>query len=192
MSIFINASKNKKRQKIIFFITAVLMAAGLIGSTLIGAFASNEAKTASQQMTQPGANNVSQLEKQVKENPQNADLLEKLAKAYYRENQLDKSIKSYKKALELEPASAELRTSYAITLFDANEYKKAVDQMEKEIKQNPGNNTAHFYLGEFYAYGLKDYSSAIDELNTFVKNSKAEDENVKHAKQIIKELDKKE
>jgi len=193
MGFFISASKNKKRQKLIFLITAIFLAAGLVASTLIGVFGGrfqdDYANTASQAPVSP-AEKVAELENQLKANPDNVDLLGRLAQAYYNNGQADKSLETYEKALQIDPGNSELRTSLAVTCFLENKPGQAVAEMREEIKQNPDNIKARYYLGQFLAYGQGNYKEAIQELQTFVDKADPEEmaSEVVKAKQMIEEL----
>lgn len=193
MGFFINASKNKKRQKAIFLVTAVFVAAGLVVSSLIGVFGGrsqeNYVDTVSRAPVNAGQT-VAELEKKLKENPGDVDILSRLAGAYYNNGQVDKSLETYKKALQIDPGNSDLRTSLAVTYFLENKPDKAVTEIREEIKQNPGNKKAHYYLGQFLAYGEGNYSEAVEELQTFIDAAGTGEMNneVTRAKQMIEEL----
>lgn len=194
MGFFINAAKNKKRQKMIFLITAIFVAAGLVGSTIIGIFAGSSQEDyarAGYQAPQTPGQRVADLEDRLKKNPGDVEILGQLAEAYYDNGQVDKSFETYKKALDIDPDNSRLRTSLAIKYFLQDKPEDAVAQMREEIKQNPGNNMAHYYLGQFLAYGLGKYDQAVQELQIFldgVGDSRVMAAEVAKARQMIEEF----
>jgi len=191
VSFFINATKNRKKQKLIFLVTAIFLAAGLVGSTLIGVFGSRQQENATAaQAPQSISEKVAELENQVEENPDDAAILARLAQAYYQNDQVDKSLETYQKALNIDPGNSDFRTSLATTYFLENQFDKAVAEMKNEIKNNPDNDEAHYYLGVFLAYGQGKYSQGIEELKVFVDEADAEANAVElaKAKQMIEEI----
>jgi cytochrome c-type biogenesis protein CcmH/NrfG len=193
MGFFISANKNRKRQKIIFLVTAIFLAAGLVGSTLIGVFGGGTPGNVNAEYQPPesAAEKVTGLEKQMEENPGDVVIMGKLAEEYYRNGQVDKSLETYEKALQADPDNHELRTSLAVTYFLENKSDRAVEEIKKVIDGNPDNQEAHYYLGLFLAYGQGEYEQALQELHTFIDTADPETMSGKitTAKEMIAEIE---
>lgn len=190
MGFFINASKNKKRQKAIFLVTAILVAGGLIGSSLIGVFSGGGGQEASPLPVTAGQT-IADLEEELAENPEDVGLLSRLAEAYYNNHQADQSLEMYKQALQIDPANSSVRTSLATVYFLESEYDQAIAEIKTELEHSPDNKKAHFYLGQFLAYGKKNYTGGIEELETFLEMAAGDElftAELKKAEQIIEEL----
>lgn len=193
MGFLINASRNKKKQKILFAIVAIFLAVGLVGSTMLGVFAGDPSGdyVDSPYVPQTTEEEIAELEVKLEEEPENVDTLGRLAHAYYKNNQFDKSIATYEKALEMEPSNSYLRTSLAAAYFMSDDFDNAVAQMEEEISNNPDNYTAYYYLGQYLAYGQGNYERAIEELQAFVDaagDMELMSFEVDRAKQMIEEF----
>jgi cytochrome c-type biogenesis protein CcmH/NrfG len=193
MGFFISANKNRKRQKIIFLVTAIFLAAGLVGSTLIGVFGGGSPGNVNAEYQPPKSAGeiVAGLEQQLEENPGDVAIMGKLAEEYYRNGQVDKSLETYEKALQTDPDNHELRTSLAVTCFLEDKSDRAVAEIKQVIADNPDNQEAHYYLGLFLAYGQGEYQQAQQELQKFIDMADPETMSGKiaTAKEMIAEIE---
>src|SRR5262245_13478283 len=67
------------------------------------------------------------------------------------ENKIDDAIEAHKKAIALEPSSAELRAELAGLYARQDRAVEAVEMAEEALKQNPDNTEANRILGSIYA-----------------------------------------
>lgn len=83
------------------------------------------------------------------------------------------SISEFKKALELDPDSIQLRIEFAHTLVRSGEVSEAVSMVEKAIEKDPDSVAAHYFLGQLYSnyHGgqTKLSEKAIVELNRVIE-----------------------
>lgn len=190
MGFFLSTKRSRRKQKTVFLITAIFLAAGLVASSMAGIFSGSSHDDQARAVTEP-EQTIAELEKQVQENPQDVILLGKLARAYKDNGQVEKAEETYLKALQVDPGSS-LRTELAFMYFLQGKNQQAVAQMEEELERHPDNLTARYYLGQFLAYGLEEYTRAVEELRAFVDAAgKVEgmEVDVQKARQMIKEFE---
>lgn len=180
--------RRRKQQKIVFGILAAFLAVGLLASSLPGFFLSgntpaNSPQTAEQQPVKTAA----ELEKALKDKPEDKALLAELAGAYLREGQSDKAVETYEKAVALAPENGDMRQTLAMTYFINGNYDKSAAHMQEELKRHPDNKEAHLLYGQVLGYGKKDYPAAIKELEKYIELAGEGNDAVK-ARQMIEEL----
>ncbi len=186
-----NMSRREKRklhQRIVFGALVAVLSVGLIASSLVlpvnNLFSGNPAPD--QEQTAPQQATAAELEKKVKENPKDSALLAELAAAFMQEGNKEKSAQTYEKVLSLKPGDSNVRMNLALTYFLMSNNDKAIEHLQYEIKNNPKNNEAHYYLGQVLAYGKNDFNGGIQELQKFIDLAKTGDDVVK-AKQMLEE-----
>jgi tetratricopeptide (TPR) repeat protein len=67
------------------------------------------------------------------------------------ENKIDEAIEAHKKAIELQPSSAELRAELAGLYARQDRAVDAIDMAEEALKKDPDNQEANRILGSIYA-----------------------------------------
>lgn len=119
---------------------------------------------------------LSELNKAIEENPNNAALYNKRAKYYYSINDLSKGLLDIEKAIILDSTKAEYFLTISNFYFSANKTSKAKASLEKCIKLDENNIDALLKLAELYLYVTK-YDQSIEFINRALKidmyNSKA-------------------
>jgi cytochrome c-type biogenesis protein CcmH/NrfG len=189
--------RKKLRQRIGLGVVVALLALGLIGSSMALPLSNLFTDGQSQAPVQPGQEQQQQtaadLEKKVRENPKDTDLLARLADAYLQEDAGEKAVESYEKLLTMQPDNSSARMNLARIYFLMDNYERAVDNLQYEIDNNPSNKEAHYYLGQYLVLGKSDYSGGIQELKKYIEAAKTGTDVVK-AKQMLEqwqaELDK--
>ncbi|MFZ5595925.1 MAG: tetratricopeptide repeat protein [Bacillota bacterium] len=178
--------KIRKRimHKTVYAILAIVLALGLLGSSMAGIFMGRGGK-------QPAAETVqlssAQLEEKLKENPQDAAVLTDLARAYLEEGQAEKAAGAYEKALSLEPQREDLKTALAGSYVSAGQYDKAVKILQEVLSQNPDNKDALYYYGHALV-AQKQFGKAADQFEKFVGLAGDTDPRTPNAKEIVKTL----
>lgn len=95
------------------------------------------------------------VEKMVKGEPRNAALWARLG-ALYRTVDPQKSLDSYRRAVDIEPANADYATGYAAALVQGRRFEQAAVVLRRVIAAAPENYAAHANL-----------AAALDELKLF-------------------------
>lgn len=189
-SSFVNASKKRKKQKIVFGILTLFLAVGLIGSSLIMALPGFQSKEANVEQKLSVEQKITELESKLKEDPNNTVLLGQLAELFSKNNNYPKALENYNKALEINPKDVELYKDLGLTYFLIGEYDNAIAQMQESLKIKPDDAYAHYYIGQVYAFRSdegRDIAKGIEGLEEFVRLQK-DGPDVENAKQYIEEL----
>lgn len=190
---FVNVARRKKNQKIVFIVLTAFLALGLVGSSLLWLFSpdSSPAQDVGQvQQEIPLDQQIAALEGQLKDKPENPELLGQLAELYWQAGRGRDAVDNYQKALEIVPDDINLRQNLALTYYLLGDYNDAVQQIETVLAKDPQNTTAHYYLGQFYAYRSddgRDVEKGVEALEKFISLGK-EGLDVDKARQMIKEL----
>ncbi len=191
---FVNLSRKKKRQKIVFGILAAILGAGLVGSSMFWAFGGSSllpnAKSADVQQTGGIDQQIADLEAQLKGDQQNTALMDRLAKLYRDNGDDQKAVDTYIKALSIKPGDVDMHKALGEAYFLIGNYNQAVVQMQKAIELKPEDAYAHYYAGQFYAFRSdegRNVAKGIEELKEFIRIQK-EGPDVEKAKQYIEEL----
>lgn len=189
---FVSVARRKKNQKIVFIALTAFLALGLVGSSALWLFSPDVSPAdigQVQQETSP-EQQITALEEQLKDNPENPALLGQLAELYWQAGRGREAVEQYLKALEITPDDTKLRQDLALTYYLLGDYNDAVRQIETVLAGEPQNATAHYYLGQFYAYRSdegRDVEKGIAELEQFISIAK-EGLEVDKAKQMLEEL----
>ncbi len=86
----------------------------------------------------------------LKENPQDAKAILRLAEIDAQKGDIQQTYKGYMKAVELQPADAEAKLGLAKTLIEMNQVDQAQKLLEETVQLEPTNATAHYRLSALY------------------------------------------
>jgi len=98
------------------------------------------------------------------------------AELLYRAGRYNPAIESYEKYLELNN-SCRVQQRYASFIFLTNDYKKAVDEIEKAVPCNPDNLVMYRLLGYAY-YELGEYQKGMDNIDRYFALAEAKDKSI--------------
>ncbi len=101
------------------------------------------------------------LEKLIDKNPRSAFLLARLG-ASYRTDKPEKSLELYRRAVEIEPNSADYAIGYSAALVQARRFADAAVILREVVKAYPDNYAAHANLATAL-YQMKQYAEAIPQ-----------------------------
>ena len=80
-----------------------------------------------------------------------------------RDENFEKSLTYYAKALEIDPELLEAHYGYSLVLYYGfDDIRGAIERMKAVVERNPKNVEARFALGRYY-YELGEYSKALGE-----------------------------
>jgi len=79
---------------------------------------------------------------------------------YFQDNEDEKTISMYTKALKINPDNEDLYRSIGIAYIQGNKYEKAVEIYEKLIQSHPKDEALYKNLGDVYAH-IPDYDNAL-------------------------------
>lgn len=87
---------------------------------------------------------------------------------YYRENDLEKSIYYYQKAIELKPNYAQSYLGLAKAYLDNKQYQNSVDTLNKYLKFSPNSDIAYALRADAYM-NMNYLSDAYDDIKKALK-----------------------
>lgn len=87
---------------------------------------------------------------------------------YYRENDLDKSIFYYQKAIELKSNFSQSYLGLAKAYLDGKQFQKSVDMLNKYLAYNPNSDIAYALRAEAYM-NMNYLSDAYDDIKKALK-----------------------
>jgi tetratricopeptide (TPR) repeat protein len=98
------------------------------------------------------------------------------AELLYRAGRFAQAIESYEKYLELNN-SCRVQQRYASFIFLTNDYRRAVEEIEKALPCNPSNIIMYRLLGYGY-YELGDYEKGMSNLDKYFAMAEAKDKSI--------------
>ena len=111
---------------------------------------------------------VSFLEKIVRMDNKDPEIIYKLGVAYEKNKQLEPAIKAYQKVISLKPDYVKAHYRKALLLIRKQDYENALTFLEKAVEIKPDSAELYFRLGQA-SDRLKEYKKAIDYFNKAVE-----------------------
>lgn len=105
----------------------------------------------------------------LKENPKNVALLVQLGHFYFDNGMPEKAIVAYEKSLSIKPAQPNVMTDLAIMYRRANKKKKAIEVLDKVIKNYPNHQPSRFNKGIILINDFKDNKGAVKIWESLLK-----------------------
>lgn len=178
-------ARRKLFQRVVFGMLAAVLGLGLIISSIVWIPGFGGADKAPGQVQPPPA--AAELEEKAKANPGDAGILAQLAQAYQRENNVQKAVETYEKAVALDPGKDDLKNRLAGSYIIAGRHDEAIKILEEIIGRNPNNKEAHYNYGHALA-AKKEYKKAVEEFDLYVKLAGENDPEVGNVKRLIETL----
>lgn len=107
------------------------------------------------------AQQISQVERSLLEEPGNAQLWTVLGNLYFDTNQPRKAISAYEKTLHIQPENADVLTDLGIMYREVNDFTKAVESFRKASTLEPRHENAIFNEGVVLYYDLQRRDEAF-------------------------------
>lgn len=144
--------KPANRFKIVYIVVSALVICSMLAVALAtidfgGLFGSDEN---SANLENPNADLIAEQQTAVAKNPDDVDEIVLLANLLGNTGQIQEAIPWYEKALSLAPDDHGIRLDFARSLAGANLQTDAEAQFLRVLKDDPDNQTAHYYLAELY------------------------------------------
>ncbi len=140
----------RDRQYLVIFLAIILVSGGVIykfqssRSLPAGHPSISEEKS---QFTVTLIKQISELKRQLEEDPDNYDLLVRLGNSYYDLNSPEESIRYYERALKLRPNSPEVIVDCGTMYKEIGEADRALEMFARAIELAPNLPQAYFNLG---------------------------------------------
>jgi tetratricopeptide (TPR) repeat protein len=105
--------------------------------------------------------NVEKIKRRISENPEEARLHFKLARAYIKLDDLGEAIEALQNAIDLEPLDVHYHLTLAKAFAKHSEYAKAEEQYKRILSLDPSNIKTHKNLGLIFDFYLQDPQFAL-------------------------------
>ena len=178
------SKKNSPERKMIKFETMIIVAfvslcAGFLGGVI---YSNMNARPSGAEhgadphgQTMPGgapfidSNNTIEAETRVASNPKDVDAWIQLGNLYFDNNQPEKSINAYQKALELNPNNADVLTDMGVMYRHIKKFDRALECFNKAIAVNPRHEVSRMNKGVVLLHDLNDKPGAIKAWEELLK-----------------------
>ncbi|MFQ5455375.1 MAG: tetratricopeptide repeat protein [Nitrospirota bacterium] len=109
---------------------------------------------------------------------------------YFQKIELDKAIKEFKAAIEIEPDNHFFHYNLAVTYTNKNEFSKAFKEFKKAVELKPEHVLSHFRLGLYYltSFMYKEAKESFEKVIEFGKDEWEVDESKKKLEIVNKKL----
>lgn len=125
---------------------------------------------------------IRRVEKEIRNQPENAALYYHLANLFYDLGKDRKAIREYEKALEIEPKYLHALNRLSLVFTEKNNYGKALEYIKKMIEINPG-------VEEFYYNAACLYARKKDPQNALLWLNRAYDKGYRDRTSIVRDKD---
>lgn len=128
--------------------------------------------------TPPQAEVIAALEKEVTDNPQDADAWARLGHGYFDANDPTNAIRAYKKSLELKPDNANVLTDMGVMYRRSGNPQEAVRCFDKAIAVDPKHRQSRYNKGVVLMHDLQNLEAALkawEELATIYPDAKTQE-----------------
>ena len=105
---------------------------------------------------------IQSLNGELQQHPQNLNALNLLGIALTGAGQTQQAVARFKEALAVNPSFYPARKNLAINEFDMKHFAEAEVQFKRVLKDAPGDDITHVYLGEI-SFEKKDFAAALKQ-----------------------------
>lgn len=113
------------------------------------------------QMKQVADQQAAPLLEKLKRDPNNGALLLQLGAIYHSAHQFKEAAAFYDKAAQVDSSNVAARSKLAISLYRSGDIDGAIAQLDRTLKDNPGDPNSLFNLGMIRLQGKNDGAGAV-------------------------------
>jgi cytochrome c-type biogenesis protein CcmH/NrfG len=122
-----------------------------------------------EQMKQMADKKAAPLLEKLKTDPNNSDLLNKVAKIYESTHQFKEAVGYYQRAVKVDPKNGPLRTELASCMYYSGDADGAIGQLQQVLHDNPKDTNSLFNLGMIKWQGKQDTKGALAAWHELLK-----------------------
>ncbi len=126
-------------------------------------------ETQTRQADQQMMSRIAGLMQEVEQNPENVGAITELASFFMQNEDWDKALSFWKRALDVEPENQLALNQAGFTLFQKQQHTEAKEMFQKLLELNPENYQGHFNLAIIYKYYLDEPEKAMDHLEKIIE-----------------------
>ncbi|MBD3287256.1 tetratricopeptide repeat protein [candidate division KSB1 bacterium] len=113
---------------------------------------------------------ITQYEKVVELDGNDASDWKRLANLYLRNDQIDDAIIAYQKIIEIDPSDQDAQQTLGQLLKGTGDSDAAIQALEKALELDPDNTQLMFDIGKSY-FDQGDYTKSIEKLNQYLQKN---------------------
>ena len=158
------------RKETFWLVTLLALAVGFFAGVMFAIFKSDNVVVPGQpqaQVSQPQAPDpgrlemIAALEKETRDNPTNARAWIELGNSYFDTGQPEKSIRAYRRALEINPNNANVWTDMGVMYRRSGNPQEALKSFDKAIEADPKHEVSRMNKGIVLLHDMNDIAGAI-------------------------------
>ncbi len=155
--------KNSKERVVIFFcwlMLGVIIVMAIINLTATTEQKNQKVSTVPSQSV-PTEERIAELEKFLKDTPDNIQALVTLGDLYYDSNQLHDAINVFNKAVKFQPESVHIQNDLGMLYQKTGQYDLAIERFWAALKIDPTHLDSLFRIGLIYRYNKREDKKAL-------------------------------
>jgi cytochrome c-type biogenesis protein CcmH/NrfG len=170
---------NSVKKETMLLVAAICLVVGFFGGIIFtvlktGSGTSIETVTQEQsRMTAEQGRRMLALEQEVAARPNNVDAWIELGNLYFGMNEYEKSIRSYRRALDLDPTNAHVWTDMGVMYRSSGQPQQALEIFAKATELDPDLFQPRFNRGVVLFFDLKEYEAGLEAWDNLLKTHPA-------------------
>ena len=124
-----------------------------------------------EEMKQMADNKAAPLLEKLKNDPNNADLLNQVGKIYEATHQFKDAVSYYQQALKVDPKNTALRTEMASCMYYGGDVDGAIGTLQQALHDKPNDANSLFNLGMIKWQGKQDAKGALAAWHELLKSN---------------------
>ncbi|WP_291318365.1 tetratricopeptide repeat protein [Desulfonatronospira sp.] len=126
-------------------------------------------ETQTRQQDQQMMARIAGLMQEVEQNPQNIEAITQLASFFMQNQDWDKALSFWRRALNVDPDNQLALNQAGFTLFQMQRHAEAREKFDRLLELNPENHQGHFNLAIIYKYYLDEPEKAREHLEKIIE-----------------------
>ncbi|RQD78844.1 tetratricopeptide repeat protein [Desulfonatronospira sp. MSAO_Bac3] len=126
-------------------------------------------ETQTRQADQQMMARIAGLMQEVEQNPENVEAITELAGFFMQNQDWDKALSFWRRALSVDPDNQLALNQAGFTLFQMQQHEEAREKFERLLELNPENHQGHFNLAIIYKYYLDEQEKAREHLEKILE-----------------------
>lgn len=161
-------ARQKRLQKIVIGILVAVLSIGLIGSSIVWTGFGDSPQA---QFPDTVEGRIQLYEEQLKDKPNDVNLLMSLAAFYTQAGRTSDAVRSYEQVVRIEPTNVFAHQNLALLYYTQGNLDASEEQLQKALKQEPANPEVNFQYGKLLAE-RKKFSQAVVAMEKVIEVEK--------------------
>jgi cytochrome c-type biogenesis protein CcmH/NrfG len=158
---------NYVKKETMLLVATICLLVGFVGGIVFTVFktGSSGPETVSSQQPQISAEQSRMalaLEQEVSRNPDNVGAWIELGNLYFGMSEHEKSIRSYRRALDLDPSNAHVWTDMGVMYRDSGQSQQALESFAKAMELDPNLMQPRFNTGVVYFFDIGQQEAGLE------------------------------